>query len=121
MTAKTDLTWQEIQTELTAMNANYAGAISVVGGQVVIDVETITGETSTAMTAEGVVEFIYKLRDAAGRAQLTVNENQAVGEQLDSFPAFSYSAPTADGFVNVTQVSAFTIPLNTDIIKGPNV
>jgi len=120
MAAITDLTWQQIQTALTAMNVNYAGAISVVGGKVVIDVETITGEPSSAMTAEGVVEFIYKFRDAAGQAQLTVNTNQAAGEQLNAFPAFSYSAPTAEGLVNVTQVSAFTIPLNTDVIKGPN-
>ncbi|WP_414550503.1 hypothetical protein [Anabaena sp. CCY 0017] len=109
----------QLQTALTAMGLE--DAIIVSGGKVMIDAGVITGESLTALTQETVVEFLYKIRDAAGRAQVAVNEGQIAGEQLDSFPAFSYSAPTEEGVVGVTQVSSFNIPLNLDTITGPNV
>lgn len=119
MAVKSDLTWQELQAELTALG--YTNAIAVSGGKVVIDVGVITGETVDGMTDSGVVEFLYKIRQAAGNAQETVNEAITnTAEQLTSFPAFSYGAPTADGFVSVTQVSSFLIPLNTSSILGTN-
>lgn len=119
MAAKTDLSWQEVQDELTAMG--YTDAVAVVGGKIMIDVGVITGESVTAMTQEGVVEFLYKFRQGAGLAQTTANESQIEGEQLASFPPFSYGAPSEEGLIEVTQVSAFVIPLDTTSITGPNV
>ncbi|WP_414527858.1 hypothetical protein [Nodularia chucula] len=119
MAAVQDLTWQQVQTELTAMG--YADAIVVTGGKVMIDVGIITGEDADALTDSGVTEFIYKFRQGAGRAQITVNEPIVdPAEQLSSFPPFSYSAPTEEGFVGVTQVSSFIIPLDLNTILGTN-
>lgn len=118
MAARTDLTWQELQTELTALG--YADVVTISGGKVVLDVSVVVGETVDGLSDMGVVEFLYKIRQAAGNAQATVNEDLAADEQLTSFPAFSYSAPTTDGFVGVTHVSSYLIPLNLNNIFGTN-
>jgi hypothetical protein len=119
MTARKDLTWTELQTELTALG--YNNAITLSSGKVVIDVGTITGETVDSLTDMGVVEFLYKVRQAAGNAQSTVNATiSSASEQLSSFPGFSYSSPTSDGYVGVTQVTTVLIPLNTNNIFGTN-
>ncbi|OLP18083.1 hypothetical protein BST81_13745 [Leptolyngbya sp. 'hensonii'] len=114
MAAKTDLTWQELQDELPA------NSITVSGGKVVIDVGVLTGDTVDALTDTGVLEFLYKIREAAGLAQETVNETQVDGEKLDSFPGFTFS-PVIDGYVEVSQTSSFKLPVNTAVIVGPNI
>ncbi|GAX37888.1 hypothetical protein [Nodularia sp. NIES-3585] len=118
MAAKKDLTWQEVQAQLTLMGS--PNAIVVSGGKVMIDAGIVTGEDLTALTDETVVEFLYKIREAAGKAQGVANEALPVEDQLQAFPLFSYSAPTEEGFVGVTQVSSFLVPLNLDNIFGPN-
>lgn len=117
MAVKTDLTWQELQTELTAMG--YANAVSVSGGKVMIDPGVINGEAIDSMTDTGVCETLYKLRQAAGNAQTTVNTPLPAEEQLTSFPPFSYSPPINDA-VQVTQVSSYQIPLATSTVLGTN-
>lgn len=116
--ARTDLTWQEVQAELTLMGL--PDAIIISGGKVMIDVGVITGESITALSQSTFVEFLYKIREAAGKAQISVNNSLPVEEQLQAFPLFSYGPPSEEGFVGVTQVSSFLIPLNTDTILGPN-
>lgn len=119
MAAKTDLTWQELNNALVAMG--YTNAVVVSGGKVMVDVGIITGVATTALTQGGVCEFMYKMRQGAGNAQETVNATIVnTAEQLTSFPPFSYSNPTVDGLVGVTQISAYLIPLNLDSVFGTN-
>lgn len=119
MAAKTDLTWQELDNALTAQG--YADAVVVSGGKVMLDVGVLTGVSTTALTQEGVCEFLYKLRFGAGNAQETANATITLPEeQLTSFPPFSYGNPTVDGLIGVTQVSSFLIPLNLNSIFGTN-
>ncbi len=94
--AKTDLTFDELNTALGG------AAITQAGDDINISVKAVTGDTKDALTNDGVIEFLYKLRSACGTAQATANESEVAGDQLDSFPAFSFSPP-ADGYVTVTQ------------------
>ncbi len=114
MAVKTDLTFDELNTALGG------SAISLSGSDVVISVSAITGDTYTALTDEGVIEFLYKIRSACTDAQDTANATLADGEKLDSFPGFSFSPPT-DNQVEVTQSQTFRIPLNTSTVVGTNV
>lgn len=118
MAAKTDLTWQELQTALTELG--YGNAIAVVEGKVMIDVGALSGDVVDGMADTGVSEFLYKFRQGAGTAQENVNEGLETADQLTSFPPFSYGNPTTDGFIPVTQVSSFRIPLNLNNVFGTN-
>ncbi|WP_036488030.1 hypothetical protein [Myxosarcina sp. GI1] len=114
MAVKEDLTFEELNTALGV------DAFSLSGSDIVVSVSAITGDTYTALTDEGTIEFLYKLRSACTTAQDTANEGLTAGEQLDSFPGFSYSPP-ADGYVTVTQSHTVQIPLDTATVKGTNV
>jgi len=118
MTARIDLTFQELETELAAKGLT--DAIKVIGGKVYIDVSVINGSAVTDLSSEGVAETLYKLRIAAGNAQTTVNADLATGDKLSSYPPFSYGPPI-NGKVSVTHVSTFLIPLNENSILSPNV
>ncbi len=113
MAAKTDLTFEELNTALGAT------VFSLSGSDIVMSVSALTGDTYAALTDEGVIEALYKLRSACGTAQDTANEALAAGEQLDSFPGFSFSPP-ADGYVTVTQTQTVRIPLDTATVIGTN-
>ncbi|MBD2571348.1 hypothetical protein [Anabaena lutea] len=118
MAVKTDLTWTELQAALTAKGL--PNAVVVSGGKVMIDVGVIVGEATEQLTDEGVCETLFKLRDAAGAAQETVNETLLEEERLTSFPGFSFGSPDAEGLVGVTQTSTYTVPLNLNQIFGTN-
>lgn len=118
MAAKKDLSWDELNNALTANGIT--NAVSVVDGKVMIDVGAVTGDSTPALTNEGVVEFLYKVRESAGVAARLANETLDAGDQLNSFPAFSYGAPSEDGQIEVVQISTFNIPLNLNSIKGVN-
>jgi hypothetical protein len=118
MAVISDLTWQQLNTELVALGYNNAVAVS--GGKVMVDVGVIVGESVDALTDSGVTEFIFKVRQAAGKAQATVNATVEDDEQLQAFPAFSYAQPDENGLVGVVQTSSFVIPLNTSSILGAN-
>ena len=121
MAAITDLTWQELADEAPT------GAIIVSGGKVMIDVGALTGDTLTALSDSGVVEALFKIRDAAGKAQVTVNAaansgaGPAAGEALAAFPRYVYSTVGPTGNVSVTQSSSFVIPLTTSTVYGSNI
>lgn len=101
---KPDLTFDELNTALGG------AAITQNGDDITISVKAVTGDTKDALTNEGVIEFLYKLRSACTAAQDTANETLDAGERLDSFPPFSFSPP-ADGYVNVTQSQTVRLPL----------
>ena len=112
--AKTDLTFDELNTALGG------AAITQSGDDITISVKTVTGDTKDALTNEGVIEFLYKLRSACGIAQDTANVSEVAGDQLDSFPPFSFSPP-ADGYVVATQSQTVRIPLDTATVMGTNI
>ncbi len=114
MAVKTDLTFEELNAALGV------DAFSLSGNDIVVSVSAITGDNYAAISDEGTIEFLYKLRSACTTAQETANEALAAGEQLDSFPGFSYSPP-AEGYVTVTQSHTVQIPLDTATVKGTNV
>lgn len=100
MTAIVDLTWQQLQ-DASAI----AGAIAIEGtgdtAKVMIDVGKILGISATVLTANGVVDFLIKLREFAAAAQLTVNTGQVAGENLAAFPKLTYGTLGTDGKVQV--------------------
>lgn len=110
---KTDLTFDELNTALGGT------AVTLSGSDIVISVSAITGDTYTALTDEGVLELLYKIRSACTIAQDTANETLVAGERLSSFPGFSFSPP-ADGFVTVTQSHTVRIPLDSATVVGTN-
>ncbi|ACC80345.1 hypothetical protein [Nostoc punctiforme] len=118
MTARTDLTFQELETALAANGLT--NALTVISGKLYVDISVVNGVTVADLTVEGVAELLYKLRIAAGNAQSTVNAALSTGEQLASYPPFSYGPPIS-GKVSVTHVSTFLIPLNENTITSPNV
>ena len=114
MAAKIDLTFEEINTALGVT------VFSASGSDIMMSVGTLTGDTYTGLTDEGIIEMLYKIRSACSTAQETVNETLADGEKLDSFPGFSFSPP-ADGYVTVTQSQTVRIPLDTATVIGTNI
>ena len=111
---KQDLTFDELN---TALGGN---AISINGNDIVISMSAVTGDTYTALTDEGVIEALYKIRSACSTAQDSANELLPEGEKLDSFPGFSFSPP-ANGLVTVTQSHTVQIPIDTATVIGTNV
>lgn len=114
MAVKTDLTFDELNTALGG------SAITFAGNDVTISVSAITGDTYTALTDNGVIEFLYKFRTACGNAQEVANATLLPGELLDSFPGFSFSPPN-NNEVQVTQSHTIKIPLDTSTVVGVNV
>lgn len=114
MAVKSDLNFDELNDALGG------SAISFAGDDISISVKAITGDTYSALTDEGVIEFLYKFRSACSVAQNTANAVLADGEKLDSFPGFSFSPPN-NGNVSVTQTQTFSIPLDTSTVQGTNV
>src|SRR6476620_5637581 len=106
-----DLAFSELAAALPA------GAVTFTGGEILVHVGVITGDTYTALTDLGVVEFMYKIRSACTDAQTTSNATLDAGEAaLAAFPNFAYGIPTAAGEVPVTQITAITLPLNTGTV-----
>jgi hypothetical protein len=114
MVAKTDLTFDELNTALGG------SAISFAGGVITISVNAVTGDTYAALSDTGVLELLFKIRKACGVAQDAANETQVDGEKLAAFPRFSYSPPTPDGFVSVIQSHSVLLPLADATVVGPN-
>jgi hypothetical protein len=101
----TDLTWQQLE---TAINVNNAIIVDPTHG-VCIRIGALLGSNPTAKTAIGVVEALFELREAAAKAQVTVNTNQLVGERLAAFP------PTVSG----TAVNGYVMQSGTIQVKTP--
>lgn len=92
-----DLTWAEL---LAALPPNTIFVDSARG--ICINVSLVSGESPVLnlLTQNGVIEFAYKLLDAANRAQKTKNNALPAGSKLNSFSDPIWSTPNAVG--NVT-------------------
>jgi hypothetical protein len=96
MAAITDLTWQQVQDKLPA------GAITVVGGAVTINIGLINDSTVNALTDSGVVKFFSMLFTAANKAQTDANVDQIDGEKLAAFSPATIGA-NANGFITLSR------------------
>lgn len=86
-----DLTWAELLAALTP-DAVFVDASK----GICISVSKVSGEATllNSLTQTGVVEFAYKLLDAANRAQTTKNSTLPVGSKLNAFGNPTWSTPT---------------------------
>lgn len=115
MAAITDLTWQQLQTEIGT-----AGAIAISGTTVAIDVSLVTGDATDALTDAGVLKFVDKLLSYCLAAQTTANGGQVAGERLNSFSAPTYGS-VLNGQVPVNRTVSLRYALeSTAEIVGPN-
>jgi hypothetical protein len=64
-----DITWQQLAA------ASPTDAIVVSGGDVMISVSKLTGDTVASLASAGVIEFCNKLLSNAEKAQTTINAN----------------------------------------------
>lgn len=101
----TDLTWQQLE---TAIGVNNAIIVDPTHG-VCIRVGAFLAVNPTTKTATGVVEALFELREAAKKAQDTVNTNQLIGERLAAFP------PSTSG----NAVNGYVIQQGTIVVKTP--
>lgn len=108
-----DLTWQQLQAAI-----GVSGAISIVGGKVIIDPSLITGDTYDNLADKGVIEFVYKLHGFAYKAQTTMNQNATAGNRLNSFSTTSFGTISQDTSgvltAKVTGSRSVTAILNLD-------
>ncbi len=98
----TDLTWQEILTELPANSVTISDGTTPLTAGAYIDLSTLTGDSITALTNNGVIETVVKLIQAGLRAQATINDGVSAGSQLNAFLTPTTTAPTVatDGTIN---------------------
>lgn len=117
-----DLTFSELNTEAVALTSIGVPIFTLSGTDILLNVSALTGDTFTALTDSGFVEMMYKIRKLATLAQETVNEAIATTpeEELISFPTFSFSIPSSEGLVAVTQVQTVTLTLDDNVIVGTN-
>lgn len=109
----TDLTWQQLE---TAIGVNNAIIVDPTHG-VCIRVGAFLDANPTNKTATGVVEALFELREAAKKAQDTVNTGQSIGERLAAFPP-STSGTAVNGFVIQQGMIVARFPLATNGISG---
>lgn len=113
MAAKTDLTFGELLASLPA------GSVVDAGGDVQISVNSLIGNTATAMTDGGVAEALFRLLDGAATAQAEANDGLLPEETLKSFNTPSYE-PLVNGASVVSTRMSVSIPLAVNDIRGVN-
>ncbi|AUC61768.1 phage hypothetical protein [Cyanobacterium sp. HL-69] len=122
MATVTDLTYEQLNDAAIA-DPNIGEAVFTFAGDTVsLDIKKLTKDTNAGLTDAGVLEFMYKLRKLAGEAQIAANDAIATtpDEELTSFPNFSFGIPSEEGFVEVTQVATYQIPLGINQVIGTN-
>lgn len=117
-----DLSFAALNTEAVALPSIAAPIFTLSGTDILMNVSVLTGDTFTALTDTGFIEMMYKIRKLATLAQTTVNEAIATTpeEELTSFPPFSFSLPSSEGLIEVTQVQTVTLTLDDNVIVGAN-
>ena len=111
-----DLTWAEL---LAALPPN---AIFVDPSRgICINVSLVSGETTVlnALTQVGVIEFAYKLLDAASRAQTSKNSTLPTGNKLNAFGNPTWSTPTNAGTVTARHSVNAQFTVNTAMATAP--
>jgi hypothetical protein len=111
-----DLTWAEL---VAAMAPNSVFVDASRG--VCINVSLVSGETTniSTLTATGVIEFAYKLLDAANRAQVAKNNSLPAGSKLNSFGDAVWSTPTTNGTVTARHSVSAVFTVSTATATAP--
>lgn len=111
-----DLTWSEL---LAALPPESIFVDSSRG--ICVNVSKVSGETTNLnlLTQTGVIEFCYKLLDAASRAQKTKNSSLPTGSKLNSFGDPIWSTPTATGKVTARHSVAAQFEVSTVTATAP--
>lgn len=111
-----DLTWAEILAALPP-DAVFVDA----SRGVCVNVSLISGESPNlnSLTQVGVVEFCYKLLDAANRAQTSKNSTLPVGSKLNSFSAPTWSTPNSSGLATARHTVAAQFGVNMAVATAP--
>jgi coenzyme F420-reducing hydrogenase alpha subunit len=117
-----DLTFADLNVEAIALPSIAAPIFTLSGTDILMNVTALTGDTFTALSETGFIEMMYKIRKLASLAQTTVNEATATTpeEELTAFPNFTFSLPSAEGLVEVTQVQSVVLSLDDSAIIGTN-
>lgn len=86
-----------------------------------VNVSLVSGETTALnqLSQAGVVEFCYKLLDAASRAQKTKNTTLPTGSKLNAFADPVWSTPTSSGNVVARHSVNAQFPVNTATATAP--
>lgn len=86
-----------------------------------INVSLVSGESPdlNLLTQVGVIEFCYKLLDAAHRAQTAKNAALPTGSKLNSFGAPVWSTPNAAGLVTARHSVAAQFTVSTTTATAP--
>lgn len=107
-----DLTFQQINDSLNATVFTFDNGIK-------LDVSSITGDTYTLLTNEGIVEFAFKLLKICYDTQRRLNGTNTL-DPLSSFSSPFYGTvqntnpPTIEGSITVTGI----IPLDVNSVVG---
>lgn len=111
-----DLTWAEL---LAALAPNSVFLDS--GKGVCINVSLVSGENPniSTLTSTGVIEFAYKLLEAASKAQTAKNNNLPTGSKLNAFGDPVWSTPTTSGTVTARQSVTALFNVNTATASAP--
>jgi hypothetical protein len=86
-----------------------------------VNVSLVSGEATilNALTQVGVIEFAYKLIDAANRAQITKNSTLPTGSKLNAFGNPTWSTPTNAGTVTARHSVNAQFTVSTAIATAP--
>lgn len=111
-----DFTWAEL---LAALPPESIYIDSTRG--VCINVSKVSQETTNInlLTALGVIEFCYKLLDAASKAQKNKNSTLPTGSKLNAFSDPTWSTPNASGMATARHTVAAQFPLNMTTATAP--
>jgi hypothetical protein len=105
MASITDLSWQALETASAINN------LIIIDGSngLMLRLSALTSAAVAAKTDKGVVQALYKLREIASIAQITANQNVAIGERLAAFPPSSTS----------TAINGYVVSNGNIIVKHP--
>jgi hypothetical protein len=111
-----DLTWAEL---LAALPPETIFVDATRG--VCLNASLVSGEATplNQLTQAGVIEFIYKLLDAANRAQKTKNGALPTGSKLNSFSDPTWSTPNNAGLVTARHTVAAQFTVSTAVATAP--
>lgn len=113
--AITDLTWQQLE---TASGTSLIIVDNTLG--LLLKLSALTDAVSlpaNPKNSTGVVQALYRLREFAAAAQVTVNASQSIGDRLAAFPPAS-NGTAVNGFVMSSGQIITRTPLSTTGIVG---
>lgn len=121
MTTISNLTFEQVNAEAVADTNIGANIFSFSAGNITLDLGTLTGDTFTALTDEGILEVILKLYRLVYRAQETINATLTDTDvPLLSFnPTDTTLIPDSE-LVEISASFSVAVPLFYNSVVGVN-